>query len=38
LISKSPPIKNGLNTATKHLIELGSKLFRLAIFPVAKNE
>ena len=38
LMSSKPPIKKGLKTATKHLMEEGSKLFKLAMFPVAKNE
>ena len=38
LISSNPPIKKGLKIATKHRIEEGSKLFKLAMLPVAKNE
>ena len=38
LMSSRPPIRNGLKIATKQRIDEGSKLFRLAMFPVAKKE
>ena len=37
-MSSNDPIRNGLKIATKQRIEDGSKLFKLAILPVAKNE
>ena len=38
LMRSNAPIRNGLKIATKHRIEEGSKLFKLAILPVAKKE
>ena len=37
-IRRRDPIKKGLNTDTKVWIDFGSKLFKLAMFPVPKNE